>query len=559
MPNQIALHRFISELAYKKRVLLVGNDFELLQLLAMTEVLDLVIFDKHADPDAPQGETPLGAPLRFRSDWKERPRSKDLIIDPSGTITKTELERLLKKAGVYVCDKKRRMTGFESKQLESRALAADLIGAPDAVSNLSWAIPGSETPCDSRSVSWLFTRGSFDIPSVAVAHGWGHSAGPEDAQRLKSLEKTLSVKDATLAQAQLALSETKKTNIELKRELKALSEEHKRLAMTVEHSATELASLRQEKSELERENDQLSGVAATLRADENRFKRLNERFQKYQLDSGKEVEALQNDLRALAVPGQDRQLLSEERDAAKTQLAEILTAFNALFQNALSNKRVPKLPPVEVNRPDAPLKLWLAKMEALLSAQQVELTTFKTENQGLRKSLKVAERKAALKVAPATKAKRAQTLSVTLSPITSSERETQLQNLLDIEHHRSAQLERSIKTTLKRVNKMTEAYTHLVEQVDQLEGAQAQERGLRIAAEADQALLKHELNAKHAELEERGNMLDTYASLQSLLSDSLTQAEEARLDAEDGRRLSDENLRILQEEFERVERSGPKQ
>ena len=179
MPNQIALHRFISELAYKKRVLLVGNDFELLQLLAMTEVLELVIFDKHADPDAPQGETPLGAPLRFRSDWKERPRSKDLIIDPSGTMGKAELERLLKKAGVYICAKKRRMAGFESSPLESRPLAADLVGAPNALSKLSWAIPESETPCDSRSDSWLFTRDSFEIPSVAVAHGWGHSTGVE--------------------------------------------------------------------------------------------------------------------------------------------------------------------------------------------------------------------------------------------------------------------------------------------------------------------------------------------------------------------------------------------
>ena len=51
-------------------------------------------------------------------------------------------------------------------------------------------------------------------------------------------------------------------------------------------------------------------------------------------------------------------------------------------------------------------------------------------------------------------------------------------------------------------------------------------------------------------------MLDTYASLQELLSNSLNQSEEARLDAEDARRLADENLRILQNEFERLTQQG---
>ena len=59
------LHQYIGELAEHKRVLLVGNDFELLQCLAITNLKELVIFDKDADPNAPTAETPLGAPLRF--------------------------------------------------------------------------------------------------------------------------------------------------------------------------------------------------------------------------------------------------------------------------------------------------------------------------------------------------------------------------------------------------------------------------------------------------------------------------------------------------------------
>jgi hypothetical protein len=104
---------------------------------------------------------------------------------------------------------------------------------------------------------------------------------------------------------------------------------------------------------------------------------------------------------------------------------------------------------------------------------------------------------------------------------------------------------------------MAQAYATLVDEMGALQTGQAHERGLRLAAEADQSLLRHELTTKHTELEERGVMLDTYANLQSLLSDSLTQAEEARLDAEDGRRLADENLRILRDEFERMAQQEP--
>ena len=48
-------------------------------------------------------------------------------------------------------------------------------------------------------------------------------------------------------------------------------------------------------------------------------------------------------------------------------------------------------------------------------------------------------------------------------------------------------------------------------------------------------------------------MLETYASLQELLTMSLDAAKEARQEAEDGRRLADKNLQILQDEMERLQ------
>ena len=51
----------------------------------MSPVKELVILSPDADPDAPAGETGTGSPLRMRPDYRERPRSKDLIIDPMDT------------------------------------------------------------------------------------------------------------------------------------------------------------------------------------------------------------------------------------------------------------------------------------------------------------------------------------------------------------------------------------------------------------------------------------------------------------------------------------------
>ena len=70
MSNLAIFHQFITELARSKRVLLVGNDFELLQQLAMTELSELIVCDSSADPNAPDGLTPLGSLLRFRADTK---------------------------------------------------------------------------------------------------------------------------------------------------------------------------------------------------------------------------------------------------------------------------------------------------------------------------------------------------------------------------------------------------------------------------------------------------------------------------------------------------------
>ena len=85
-----------------RRVLLVQTSFDLLTTLAVLDVRELVHLSPEADPDAPSSQAPNGARLHLRPDWKERPRSKDLIVDPLGIAPPEQVERILKKNGLYL-------------------------------------------------------------------------------------------------------------------------------------------------------------------------------------------------------------------------------------------------------------------------------------------------------------------------------------------------------------------------------------------------------------------------------------------------------------------------
>ena len=128
-----------------------------------------------------------------------------------------------------------------------------------------------------------------------------------------------------------------------------------------------------------------------------------------------------------------------------------------------------------------------------------------------------------------------------------------LQAQLDLESERRKRAESRLESFQKRTKELFEKYEELVTIQGTLQAQIAQTQQQTWAAEADQRLLKLELDEKHAELDERTQMLETYASLQELLTMSLDAAEEARQEAEDGRRLADKNLQILQDEMERLQ------
>ena len=89
-------------LADGRAVALIGEPFECVELLANAAVRELVVVSPGADASAPAGTTPSGAPLRFRPALRERPGSKDLIVDSAGIAPSAAVMRALRKDGIYL-------------------------------------------------------------------------------------------------------------------------------------------------------------------------------------------------------------------------------------------------------------------------------------------------------------------------------------------------------------------------------------------------------------------------------------------------------------------------
>ena len=155
-----------------------------------------------------------------------------------------------------------------------------------------------------------------------------------------------------------------------------------------------------------------------------------------------------------------------------------------------------KIPPLEHGRSEAPFdEGWTERRWYSAPSKVNSFTTLKTANKDLRNELKRLEKQLVRNQSKTMTTKQVKPLSVNISAVTSSKRESQLQALLEGEIQRNAQLEKSFKLTLKRVSKVTDAYDALRDQLKAIEAAQNTERGHRLAAEADQRLLREELMA----------------------------------------------------------------
>ena len=74
----------------------------------------------------------------------------------------------------------------------------------------------------------------------------------------------------------------------------------------------------------------------------------------------------------------------------------------------------------------------------------------------------------------------------------------------------------------------------------------------QIATEEKVVRLEAEIGERELRLKELEAMLSTHDQLQSLMAEAVQAAEDARDDADNARRLADENLKVMRAEFDRL-------
>jgi len=333
--------------AESKRVLLVEGSFEDIEILAQIPVKELIVISAAADPDAPPGETATGAKFRIRVDWAEARNSKDLILDPEGIAPPEEVQRVLKKRGIYLSLSKTPAWQKLPEQLECPSVRGGL-----------WALnlpqPFPKLPEQGPS---LFLAGK--TPPIAPSAG---------------------------------LLEPKHSS-ENSEELESLKEELERLRVLEQQGAEK----QEQRESLERAFQELETSFGSVRADRDRLQEESETLKATEVQVGEEFLALEAQLKDVQA---QLKKAKERSEAQESQLEQAQTQYEA--QNAqlksLKAQAQEQLKAAEVQAQKQLKAVEIQAQEQLKAAEiqaqkQLEVATTQAQKQreALEAQLKAAE------------------------------------------------------------------------------------------------------------------------------------------------------------------------
>ena len=390
------LHALASAMAPGQKVLLVQPSFDLLSLMAMSPVKELVILSPDADPDAPAGETGTGAPLRMRPDYRERPRSKDLIIDPDGHAPVEAIERLLKKQGVYISNQGNAVTDALpcTEELTATLYGIGTIGpAGNRLAIKTKSQTGDPGPSVVAATRVPFEPGKVEFPiplsglneleAAQVASETATTQIDEIQQRLEEAESALEVAQGTI-EAQVA----------------HLSEQ----TLALEGAAAEavkcsdqVSTLQAELSELETEYDALRTELAEIRVATQRDARQVERNETTQRQLIDELESLRAEMIKLDGPAADLSEVIGERDTLRKMLRDLATAFHEVLSNVITGRRLPAPPvPGTEDSQARALTAWIEQVGNRAAVTSTRNAERESAIRSLRSQLTRAQRRAKL-------------------------------------------------------------------------------------------------------------------------------------------------------------------
>lgn len=550
-------------LAPSSRVLLVGDDFDALQLIAQAPVQELVVITALADPNAPAGETPTGAPLRLRLDWKERASSKDVIIDPKGVAHAADVLRILKKKGVYLSP---RADGAIADlpyvtPISSGFAAALVAGTPDGLVAMA---PVAE---DGPTVFAAGKSSPVAMPQIALTVP---EALSPSAAVIHDPEIELALQ-ATLEQARLALEAQAESIAVLQLdadrvpELTATVDRLKGTLKTSEAAVAaskpieaELAKARSALAELEDDYEQVRDELATRRVADHRIDRVKARYERARAELGEEVQRLKTELLDVAESTADYTRLRAERDTAR-QVAKLLSGALGHAMGALAGWTVAANPPPQLD--PAALEPWLALVHERVEGASAEIAARGERITELEHAL--ADRDIGALRTQVDASQRASQQAPTPGPAPIAEavgphadelkaRIAALEGALEAERA----LRAAEQAQVLRVEALAGTYATREAQLrTQLSGASRESAKARLAeakAEETSRRLRAEVELRGSRSDELTRILKTHGQMQILLAQELERVENARDAAEQRRQLADENLRILRLEFERL-------
>ncbi|MGK0358568.1 MAG: hypothetical protein ACI9U2_000857 [Bradymonadia bacterium] len=567
-------------LADERRVVLFGDSFELLQLLAEAPVKELVVVSSMVEELDASGQTTLGAPLRLRpateAKLNERASSKDLVVDLDGTAPAADVKRVLKKSGIY-------LTAVPGPALAALAETTPIEGrfVTAVVTEGGRPVPVRLDKGDATDPIVVYMAGKSHVIAppglictlpAALAPQLAHQApdgadAPETAARIESFEaqvvdaenRVAHVESKVIdAESRVALLEGDLQDAEaqlndqaialeaaeeLGQRMLILEDELMAARATRDYAEAALAPLKTQLAEVEAAYNSNRDELAERRVDDRRYASLRTRFDAARTELVAEVDELRGQLRMVGSEAEDISIVIAERNTTR-QMFTLLTHRLVPALQAHLKLAIPSAPPVWTT--DA-VQGWLDTTCHLL-VRHAERPSIAVTTQTI-----VAPPVLAIGPAPI------HPQTVAIDDSTTQARIDALEAQLEaVSAERAATAAERAATAAAWHDRLAAADAaladreQLITELRASHSSAAQARLAHLAAEARAERLRAEVQLRDQRAGDLEGVIEAHVRMEGLLTEALDSAELTRDDAVTGQRALAANLRTLRAEFERA-------
>ncbi|MEE2789623.1 MAG: hypothetical protein VX589_19950 [Myxococcota bacterium] len=566
--RDMLINALLESIAPSKRVLLVNTSFDVLTRLATLDIRELVHIGPDADPGAPAGKAPNGARLHLRPDWQERPRSKDLIVDLDGQGHWADVNRVLKKQGLYLTTTDNAITAQleHVKRIDVRTLGIMWANCVPKRNALPKAWASVESAAGPALV--LASRHAFSAPSLYSAwtmDGYDvYSAGLQQLNdatvEIDALNETLSKHKAEIDGLHARLAEAESTvNASQLAKAAIVNQLEDREAEISKQSAAHEA-LQAEHTELLQKYDETRHELASRRAEVRRTQRVDQRVNQVKVELTDELNALRARLRDIDAHAADTSNVIEERNLYRVNFEDAVTRFYGLLQQSVGTSTLPEVPQPGI-RPEqrAALSGWFETAADCIETQSTQSEAREQLIRSLRARLAAASRRTKLLEASSAEISRpakARSISIKVPSIkdnTLAKKVEALSTALEAERVLREQAEQRVTDLLRVSERALNERSTLADQLESALDASVTQMTRQVLQAETMQTLQSEMKQKNDRLKELESMLATHHRLQAMMSEAMKAAENARDEAETARRLADQNLKIMRHEYERLQ------